>query len=785
MQNLCKYACSLVILILGIITKATSGNYNNWLDLSAAGSFEYFRPDRSLGFRGDATFKVAGQLSRTFPQKTFDVLFKDAYGPRSMSERVFPNRAYTKFRTFRLRDGGTDYKWAMMRDTVINTAGIDMPTVPFSDHTRSVVFLNGDYYGQMEIREHIKQDYLESVYGVDANAVDIVDVNGNLAAQQGDLEGYNAWYAWVGAHRAELAADYDLLRSVIDPESFASYIAVELYGNNVDWPNNNERFWHARAQDAPWKFLLNDLDLTMDCPFTGAPAGPAVNSFGRLGNSRTGTLYQIAIANPTFKNYLINVFADLLNTSLSLPVADARYASVLAEMTPLMPEFYARWPQNTVQGWMTECAKVKGYLDAREAGFLPHIQAQLGIGNAPRYKLTVNVNDVTMGTVRVNTVNLGLGGRLVDVNQPWVGRYFPNIPITVTALPAPGFKFTGWQGASMSMNASEILNPNKDSALTATFAADPMWQPPVKPQPPVAPPGTRDVALGGIATQSSTVNGAHAALAVDGDTNGLMAGNSMALTNTEATAWWQVDLGQSADIFRVDLSSRVEMADFAIFVSSADMAGKSYANLLLDQTVWRFVQKGPGYTQQSRLVGRKGRYVRVMRAGTGALAIAEVQVLGVPAMTLVPDPSALRNLSLGRVAIASSDGGGAAPLAVDGNADANLAARSVALTRIENYPFWEVDLGAKHLIGAVHLYGSARPANFTVLISSAPMAGRTLVDLVADAGIWKRDVTPAIGNLIQLPVEAVGRYVRIQRKDVNVALGLAEVVVLGAVPTSP
>ena len=32
----------------GIITNATKGGYNNWADISAAGSIEYFRPDRSL-----------------------------------------------------------------------------------------------------------------------------------------------------------------------------------------------------------------------------------------------------------------------------------------------------------------------------------------------------------------------------------------------------------------------------------------------------------------------------------------------------------------------------------------------------------------------------------------------------------------------------------------------------------------------------------------------------------------------------------------------------------------
>ena len=465
-------------------------------------------------------------------------------------------------------------------------------------------------------------------------------------------------------------------------------------------------------------------------------------------------------------------------------MAEANYNTLVTEMTPLMPEFYTRWPQNTVQGWMNEHAKVINYLRAREAGFLPHIVKQFALSNQPRYTLTVNVNDPKMGTVLVNTVNLGLGGRLVDVMKPWTGKYFPGVPITVTALPAPGFKFTGWQGASMSMNITESLNLNQDSALTATFAADPGWMPPVKPQPPAPPPGMRNLAMGAAAaTQSSTANSAYAALAIDGDAARAVSANTTAITNSEANAWWQVDLGQNADIFRVDLVNKVDMADFAIFVSAADMTGRSYADLLADQSVWRFVQRGPGYHGQSRLVQKKGRYVRVQRSDTGALTLMEVMVQGVPAASLVPDPSALRSLALGRGATSSSDGGGAASLAVDGNADP--MAKTVAITNPETAPWWEVDLGAKHVIGEIHINANSRPGNFWVFVSSQPMAGRTLMDLQADPNVWKRDVPRPIGTLVRLSGETAGRYVRVQRKDPMVALNLVEVVVLGLVEIAP
>ena len=395
-----------------------------------------------------------------------------------------------------------------------------------------------------------------------------------------------------------------------------------------------------------------------------------------------------------------------------------------------------------------------------------------------------------MGTVKINTVDLGLGGRLVDVMQPWQGKYFAGNPITATAIPAPGYKFVGWQGASMSNQATVTLNLNIDSALTATFAPDPMWMPPVKPVVPPPPPGMRNLALGAFATQSSINGNRHAGLAVDGDVSGAAADNSLALTNSEFQSWWQVDLGQVVDVYRVDLFNRTDgnveqLSDFQIFVSQVDITNRTFNDLMNDGSVWKWGQVGPGYLTPSQLVGVKGRYVRVQLAGTGSLPLAEVQVMAVPQKTLVPDASLLRNLGLGRMATASSDGGGAAGLAVDGNPDIAMNAKTTAITATENQPWWEVDLGDKHVVSSVQLFSGTRVTNFMVFVSRQPMAGRKFVDLLVDQNIARFDISAPIGAFMKLPVEAVGRYVRIQRKELNVSLPLSEVVVMGLTAPAP
>jgi hypothetical protein len=63
----------------------------------------------------------------------------------------------------------------------------------------------------------------------------------------------------------------------------------------------------------------------------------------------------------------------------------------------------------------------------------------------------------------------------------------------------------------------------------------------------------QNLALGKTASQSSTVLGATASRANDGNTDGNYADGSVSHTNYENQPWWQVDLGSSQQITSVNV----------------------------------------------------------------------------------------------------------------------------------------------------------------------------------------------------------------------------------------
>jgi len=140
-----------------------------------------------------------------------------------------------------------------------------------------------------------------------------------------------------------------------------------------------------------------------------------------------------------------------------------------------------------------------------------------------------------------------------------------------------------------------------------------------------------NLALGKTATQSSTSLGAAASRAVDGDTNPVYAGNSISYTNSELNAWWQVDLGSQSPIHNILLGNRLDccsnyLSNFYVFVSSTDLTGRSFANIVADPTVWRYQMQGQVGSSLSIPASVTGRYVRVQLAGQNNLGLREVLV---------------------------------------------------------------------------------------------------------------------------------------------------------------
>jgi len=293
------------------------------------------------------------------------------------------------------------------------------------------------------------------------------------------------------------------------------------------------------------------------------------------------------------------------------------------------------------------------------------------------------------------------------------------------------------------------------------------------------------------ATQSSTLAGyttTGASYAVDGNTDGSFFNGSVTHTNTDANAWWQVDLGASAAVTSVTIWNRTDccssrLTDYWVFVSDTPFLATDTPATLQNRasTFYSHQTTAPNPSVIIPFMAR-GRYVRVQLSGTDNLSLAEVEVYGTGGSPAPP------NLAQNKLATQSSTlpeyGSTYAGVAVDGNTDGNFFNRSVTHTNADANAWWQVDLGASQTIGNVVVWNrtdccSSRLGDYWVFVSDVPfLATDTPASLQNRANTFSSHQTAVPSPSATIPVNAPGRFVRVQLSGTN-NLSLAEVQVFG------
>ncbi len=145
-----------------------------------------------------------------------------------------------------------------------------------------------------------------------------------------------------------------------------------------------------------------------------------------------------------------------------------------------------------------------------------------------------------------------------------------------------------------------------------------------------------NLAMEGVASQSSTYGNGEASFAIDGNTVGTSPWTAnLQHTQTEAKPWWMVDLGDIAAIEEVKIYNRSNgfqnrLKDFYVFVSESPIDGdKAIGELTGDPAIMEMYFEGKaGVMESFDFDGITGQYVLVKLTDTNPLHMAEVEVLG-------------------------------------------------------------------------------------------------------------------------------------------------------------
>ena len=419
---------------------------------------EIVNPAGELVISQDGGMRVFGGSSRGLSQKSFKIIARktghygtDMYeGKGSFRYAFFEDRVVKagkdagklldRYDSLILRNGGNDsllhnscdpQHASLLRDNAVNNFAAHVTdSLEYACSAFAVVYVNGDYYGILDMKENMNEDHIKRVWGVSDD--DVVVVKSELDTSRGgrfdgdwfyyDSENASELAAWekickqvATAQRKGNASYYDTLASLVDLHSFAEYCALNLFTSNHDWPHNNVKLWRYTGApvegnaitDGKWRFMTRDQDLGLGrydsanvCPELDTT--PEVDSFYRmLGNfadyhdlySYRGEqqLYPDSLGLQCMLAYCLQneAFRADFEAICRRMASDEAQAILLDELSvgalaikPEMQRHIDRWGfaignGYTQKTWQKEYTAIKKYVNNRPAHFIEQMERAL------------------------------------------------------------------------------------------------------------------------------------------------------------------------------------------------------------------------------------------------------------------------------------------------------------------------------------------------------------------------------------------------------------------------
>ncbi len=423
---------------------------NFWQGWEKPGHTEYFDKNGIQGFELDNVLKIHGNWSKGFPQRSFRVLANDDYGSSRIDYNLFPEKNLKELRAFNIRNAGIDWNTTHMRDGLMHRA-VRNTFNDIMDHNSCVVFVNGDYFGVFELRERQDEYYIEENHGVDKDEIDLLRFHGDV--MEGSNEHFLSMVDFIRFSDMTIPANYDTVKNyLLDIQNITDYFAAEIYYSNPDWLGNNIKFWRKTNPPSPWRYILWDTDGGL-----GLFSNVADNLLPFVTNSDTTSMYfpnphayimGSMFRNLNFRNYFINRYADLMNTTFHPNNLGGLAQSMYNTMAPEMTRHFNLWGNPTTNPygfgacqdsteWAGEFQLLMDFIYDRPQYARQWVQNEWNLPN--QVSVVLDVQPAGAGKILMNTI--------YPDSFPWAGVYYNGVPVTMTATAFNGYKFSHWESS--------------------------------------------------------------------------------------------------------------------------------------------------------------------------------------------------------------------------------------------------------------------------------------------------------------------------------------------------
>jgi len=456
-------------------TRLSSDANWNVRGVEAPAHFQYFSLTGSpstIAISQDVGIRVHGGVTRFSPNKSIRIYARKSYGKEYLEHAFFGTD--NKYKRLLLRNSGNDHAGLLYRDAAIQAISSNLK-FDTQAYQPSAVFINGEYWGILNLREHMDKHYLRRVHSVKESNIDLMNLE---QAVEGDDLAWRELKQFLETHTLKDEKNYKQVVNLIDIDNFIDYQIANIFFANTDWPHNNQRFWRARtpkahdsgqsSQDGRWRWLMFDTDRGFGAPIANLlPVASGQFKTIRTTEAPWSTLLlSRLLENDEFRTQFIVRYNDLLNTtflsSRMLSILDDIQSGIRSEI----PRHIQRWaaPESAEQ-WGQANQTLKTAARERTPIQRQHLADFFSLKGS--YRLQVDVGGSALGYVRINSTDIAPGtDGIEDYPYPWIGEYFREMPLRIEAR--PHHCFSHWEGAQ-AHGPVLVLKPSADLQVKAVF----------------------------------------------------------------------------------------------------------------------------------------------------------------------------------------------------------------------------------------------------------------------------------------------------------------------------
>ena len=402
--------------------------------------------------------------------RSLRLLADDEYGDDDVDYSLFTSKIQPKNKRFLLRNSGSDYLKTMMRDGFIHNHFINNQLhVDAVSYNPVEVYLNGEYWGIHNVREKVDRYYVQYNFGVDDDDVDMLEEQDLI--MEGTFAAFDAMEAELLALDLTSDDDFVIADSLFDVLNLADYFICQTYINNLDWPYNNLKYWRERRVGAKWRYIIFDLDATLGgVSFAPVDFDNLERALGEFGDdNRHIIIFRKLLENQNYRNYFINRYCDLVNTTLGIKEFSAAAIKSASKIEPAIEHHFNRWSPE-LNDWAEQLDIVVEYLEDRPPYAINYLQDFFELDK--QSDLHLNVFPPKAGKIDLNSISVR--------EFPFDGVYFEDVPIKVGTTANAGFVFSHWETNRSDLNSSSLEHgflPNDGDSLTAIFVGNATYSP--------------------------------------------------------------------------------------------------------------------------------------------------------------------------------------------------------------------------------------------------------------------------------------------------------------------